>query len=1259
MVQDADTHGPNVDAPHPRRRLAQIRARQIHQLYTHARTGLIGAFAGVLVLVAALWNVVPHEWLLVWLGLNVLVHVPRHLVVHAYFKATPSAADAERWGRRFTFGIVAGAVLWGTAAVAFFPSHSLPHQFLLAIFVTGIACGAATVYWPLREAYLLAVLIELLPLSGRFLYEGEAVHVIIGAVISMFAVVLVTMGNNANRSFLETVRLRFEKDDLVHSLDAARRELERRVEERTAALVRANEELRGEIEERKAAEAALRESEEKYRAVVQTSLEGIALVQDGVISFVNRSIAQFLGYAEEEIRGSEYTRFVHPDDRPMIEERYAKQMRGERVPRRITYRAVNRDGRTLWVDGETVVTTWQGRPALLLFATDVTERTQAEEELLEMHERFRAVFETATDSIFIKDREHRYVLVNPAMEKLFDMPAEKILGKTDVELFGKETAARTGEGDRVALSGQVFADEHETPIRGAVKAFNVVKVPLHDRSGAIAGLCGIARDVTERNFAEKALRESEATLKSVLRAAHMSVGLLDEHRMISWTNETLCTLLGYSLEELVGQSARILYESHEEFERVGRLKYPRIEERGWGEVETRWRRKDGEIIDILLSSAAIEPGNLAKGIVFTALDITGRKRAERALLESEEKYRFLVDRAPIGILSCDTEGRILEVNQKMLEILGSPSAEATKQINMFSFLPLMKAGVSEVFRSCVNEERSICAERPYVTKWGKGVHLRMLLTPLRDSHGTLRGCQAVMEDISEQKSAEANLIASEEKLRLIIDSSPVGIGIAVDGRYVYVNPAFVNIFGYESADEIVGLPVGSFCVPEDIARIRELTAEIASGRAREPHTQVTGIRKDGTHFDSEAWLTAIQFEGKPASLAFITDVTEAKSLRTQLLHAQKMEAIGTLAGGIAHDFNNLLSVILGYSELLLADKSEDHSEYEDLMRISSMARSGADLVQRILTFSRKVETRPRPLNLNNEVKQAEQLLRRTIPRIIELELVLRADLKTVSADPGQIEQMLLNLALNAKDAMPDGGRLVIETDNVTLDEEFEKTHVGAVRGDYVMLKVSDTGSGIDGCALEHIFEPFYTTKGVGEGSGLGLAMVYGIVTGHGGFIECRSTPGHGTTFVMYFPVLGVEEVSPVAPPNSEPRGGNETVLVVDDEDFIRELGRRILRRAGYKVLVAANGREALEIYKARQDEIGLVILDLIMPIMEGARCLDHLLEINPSVKVLIATGYWPTGTARAALETKAKGFVSKPYDITQVLRAVREVLDRK
>jgi CheY-like chemotaxis protein len=372
-----------------------------------------------------------------------------------------------------------------------------------------------------------------------------------------------------------------------------------------------------------------------------------------------------------------------------------------------------------------------------------------------------------------------------------------------------------------------------------------------------------------------------------------------------------------------------------------------------------------------------------------------------------------------------------------------------------------------------------------------------------------------------------------------------------------------------------------------------------------------------------------------------------------------MEAVGTLAGGIAHDFNNLLQAVQGYAELLLLSRGKKEPGYQELHEISRAAKRGGELTRQLLTFSRKEESRLRPIDLNREVMDVRELLLRTIAKMIEIKLHLAVELKSINGDPGQIEQVLMNLAVNAKDSMPDGGKLVIETENVLLDEEYCKKHVEVRSGEYVLLTVSDTGHGMDQQTLEHIFEPFFTTKEVGEGTGLGLATVYGIVKGHGGFILCNSKPGEGTTFKVYFPAIEPHGASVVMKDVTiPPRGDGEVILVVDDEDFIRDLGEKILTGYGYQVLTASDGENALEIYGKERGRIDLVLLDLIMPGMGGGRCLESLLEIDPQAKVLIASGYSPGGPTRKALDAGAHGFVRKPYEVRDLLRVVQETLDQ-
>jgi len=386
---------------------------------------------------------------------------------------------------------------------------------------------------------------------------------------------------------------------------------------------------------------------------------------------------------------------------------------------------------------------------------------------------------------------------------------------------------------------------------------------------------------------------------------------------------------------------------------------------------------------------------------------------------------------------------------------------------------------------------------------------------------------------------------------------------------------------------------------------------------------------------------------------------EKKQLEAQLLHAQKMEAVGTLAGGVAHDFNNILQAITGYTELLLIKQDSEDPDYQDLQAIKESALRASNLVKQLLVFSRKVENKYEAIQLNEVILEIAKMLERTIPRMIKIEMVLENRLALINADVTQLEQVLMNLGVNARDAMPDGGSITIKTRNATLDETFCKAHVGAKPGEYVCLVVSDTGHGMDKEILNHIFEPFFTTKQRDKGTGLGLATLYGIIKSHGGFIYCSSEPRKGTTFDLYFPVLETDarpEVPQEAEIRSLPRG-QETVLLVDDEEIILDLGQKILEGHGYTTLMATSGEEALKVYEAHRNQIDLVVLDVSMPGMGGYKCLEGLLKINPKVKTIISSGYSATGKVKAALQTGASGFIGKPYMIAEMLHKIREILD--
>lgn len=527
-----------------------------------------------------------------------------------------------------------------------------------------------------------------------------------------------------------------------------------------------------------------------------------------------------------------------------------------------------------------------------------------------------------------------------------------------------------------------------------------------------------------------------------------------------------------------------------------------------------------------------------------------------------------------------------------------------------------------------------------------------------------RAEERLKREYAQRAETERALRTSEARYReLVQNANSIILRMDRDGVVTFFNEFAQSFFGY-SEDEIIGRSVVGTIVPETDTSGRDLAAMIEDiGRHPERYVnnENENMRSNGERV-RVAWTNrAVHDENGNIveTLCIGNDITERHRLQAQLLQAQKMEAVGTLAGGLSHDFNNLLQRIQGYVDLILLNTKSNQPGYRALKEIAHSVKRGGDLTQQLLTFSRKVESKLRPIDLNHHAKQAEKFLTRTITKMITIELHLEDKLNIVNADPAQIEQVLMNLSLNARDAMPDGGKLIIKTENVILDKKYCRMHPGANPGGYALLSVSDTGHGMDSKTVERVFEPFFSTKEPGRGSGLGLSMVYGIVKSHGGYITCASALGKGTVFTIYFPVIeGEAEWGESVEEVEMPEGGTETILLVDDEKSIRDTGKKLLSAHGYTALTAADGESALEVYRQRK-RIDLAIVDLIMPGMGGRRCAEELLKTNPQLKIVIASGYSFDGPEKEALEDRIKGFISKPYEMEQILRVIRDVLDQE
>lgn len=504
---------------------------------------------------------------------------------------------------------------------------------------------------------------------------------------------------------------------------------------------------------------------------------------------------------------------------------------------------------------------------------------------------------------------------------------------------------------------------------------------------------------------------------------------------------------------------------------------------------------------------------------------------------------------------------------------------------------------------------------------------------------------------------KADRLIQLKRFREVVDSAfDVIIITDAEGRIVYANPAFESVTGYDRK-EILGKATSILkSGHHDDAFYRHLWETVAAGSVWKG--EFINRKKDGSLYHSSAVIFPIHTEEGVSYVSIQRDITQEKKLYEQLLRAQKMEAIGTLAGGIAHDFNNLLAAILGYSEILLSSCKPGDPTYKPTTIIKTAAERGADLAKKILTITRKEKLEARPVNLNEVVRTAEELLKRSMPKNIEIVLNLKEDMPLIKADPTQLQQVVMNLAVNARDAMPEGGRLVIET-AIVGSENGAANGLPVAKGGFVKLSVSDTGVGMDVDTQRKIFDPFFTTKESGKGTGLGLYIVHAVVSNHSGYINLYSEPGKGTRFNIYLPFTKAMEKEE----HEEPADyrGTETILVIDDEEHIRELCRDLLEPMGYTVLLAASGQEGLNIFRMSHDSIDLVMLDMIMPKMGGSEVFQALRTIRPDVKVILCSGYSHNGFAGidTLVRSGAAGFVQKPFTRQTILNVIRKALSRQ
>lgn len=646
---------------------------------------------------------------------------------------------------------------------------------------------------------------------------------------------------------------------------------------------------------------------------------------------------------------------------------------------------------------------------------------------------------------------------------------------------------------------------------------------------------------------------------------------------------------------------------------------------------------------------------IARRQVFLRREIeaqTELRRSEKTLQETEELFSKIVASIPDIVIRTDVNGQILFLNDFGLQISGYQRSETLgKNIIEFIAPEDQKSAIENMI--LMYDHRLGPKEYALIAKDGNKIPFEVNSDVLRRNDGTPYGTVNICRDIRKRLQAEEALRESEKQYRLVVENANDAIFIAQDGKIKFPNPRTLEILGLpeELPD---GIPFADFIHPEDRERIVDLHRRRMSGEEHLPtNYSFRLINKAGREYALQQNIVKINWEGRTATLNFVRDITDQMNLEASLRQAQKMEAIGTLAGGIAHDFNNLLMGIQGRTSLMMLEMEAGHPFSEHLNRIEDCVKSATDLTRQLLGFARGGKYEIKPTSMNDILDQSIEMFGRT-RKEIQIHKNYEANLWTVDVDRGQMHQVLLNLFVNASQAMPSGGSLQLRTENFVIQENMLMPPELSP-GNYIKISVTDTGMGMDDATKARIFEPFFTTKEMGRGTGLGLASSYGIIRNHGGWIFADSRIGEGSTFRFYLPASDTI-VKPQSHSSEKPLKGTESILLIDDEDIILDIGRQFLEVLGYTVFTASSGQEAIETYSRESGNIDLVILDMIMPEMGGGETIQRIKAINPEARIVLSSGYNINGKAQEIMNRGCNGFIQKPYGIKELSQTIRKAL---
>ncbi len=1059
------------------------------------------------------------------------------------------------------------------------------------------------------------------------------------------------------------------------------------------------------VTERRRNEQALRESEQRFRLIADAAPVMIWMDDaEGMSTYFNKPWLDFTGRTLEQELGRGSRDGIHPDDLVPRFVAIYDDAAAARTPFQTEYRLRRADGQWRWVlETATPRFTADGQfGGFVGTAIDITERRDAEQTLRKERGFLRQVIDINPNFIFAKDRDGRFTLVNQAVADAYGTTVEGLIGRTDADFNANiEEVASFRRADLAVMDTRremVIPEEKITDASGGVRWLQTVKRPVIGEDGHAHQVLGVSADLTERLRAEEALKESEARYRTQVENAPEAIVVfdVDAGRFVE-ANDNALRLWGMSREAFLQTDPVALSPAEQPDGRPSAAAIAaNVDRTLHGEAPVfEWVHRDSRGAEIPCEVRLVRlPSATRRLIRGSVTDITPRKRAEK--LQSA-LYR-------IAATTSSTE----DINEFYAAIHGIVGELMYAENFYVATYDARSDTIS--FPYCVDEVDAT----PTPMRPGRGLTAWVLRTgqPLlsydEDFHEMVRRGEVeligsnsiawlgvplqrggrtdgvlvvqsydpryrfgeadkellnfVSQHIAvalERRRAQEAIRESEERYRLLFERNLAGVyRMTLVGRILECNDALARIFGYGSQEELVDRDM-AVLYPDH--RQRRAFFDALLRERNLSSYELRGERKDGGAawtFQSAA-LLADEQAGEVIVEGTVVDVTERRKLEDQLRQSQKMEGIGQLAGGIAHDFNNLLTTVLGYSDMALTQLSPHDPIREDITEIRRAGERASNLTRQLLAFSRKQVFEPRVLDLNALMADSSRMLARLIGEHIRFVTKLDPGLGNVRADPGQLEQVIVNLAVNARDAMPDGGTLTVRTENADVDAASSRRHFGIAPGRYVAMIVSDSGVGIDAETQKRIFEPFFTTKETPRGTGLGLATVYGVVSQSGGQIFVDSAPGRGATFAVYLP--RVEE--PVAPTGAAPAGalhrGSETILLVEDEEAVRGLTRRCLEATGYTVLQAASAEEALDVASRFDGRLDLLLTDVIMPGVSGPELSTRLLERRPGTRVLYVSGYTDAAMASHVALDGGASFLPKPFTPETLARKVREILDAR